>query len=327
MPYSRRPKRPRRPVRATKMAVRGPAVTVKRRVPLARRSALMKLGRQVRFNTRQAQGKLQKSYQQISWSDLPLGEKYVNDIQCHLILLPGIQEGTKVSSNSLATASTITRTSPGAWRKVPAPATVLNPLYSEFDQLLFYPNSLGAQSTFTLYNSAYTFNFFAKSCTGWIQIDKLSYRRNYQGGGSAPNVTDYNLPSASIGLINMAQGSEPTYQMNPQLFKRTRVARRYFNTVKPPTDGHYLGTNPNWSINLNFKPPRGKKLIRLRQLDTTLGSGATLPTTDDKTISKGCQEWLLITSSLKNADTTSGAHVAYEAFRTVTWRDAIGSNS
>lgn len=274
-----------------------------------------------------AQGQLQKSYQHISWSDLPPGESYVNAIQCHLILLPGIQENTKVYSNSLATATTITRTQPGAWRTMPAPATAINPLYAEFDQLLFYKNSLGVQSKFTLYKSRYCFNFFFKSCTGWVQIDKLSYRRNYQGGGSAPNVTDYNLPGASIGLINMCQGDVSQYAMNPQLFRRKRLVRRYFNTVKPPTDGHYLGTNPNLSINLSFTPGRGKKLIRLRQLDTTLGTGATLPTTDDKTISKGCQEWLLISSSLKQADTTSGAHVSYQCYRTVTWRDGIGANS
>jgi len=334
MPYGTSGRKSARSVRFRRRtsSKKGPAVTVRRRIPLAKKSTLMRLSRQVRYNTRQAQGKLQKSYQRISWSALPPAERYVNDIQCHLILLPGIQAGTRVSSNVAVVPptgpiTTITRTAPGAWREMVAPATDVNPLYAEFDQLLFYKNSLGVQSTYTLYKSMYTFNFYFKSCTGWIQIDKLSYRRNYQGGGSAPNVTDYNLPGASIGLINMAQGTPSQYSMNPQLFKRTRVLRKYFNTVKPPTDGHFLGTNPNYSVNLSFSPSKYKKLIRLRQSDTTLGPGATLPVTDDKTISKGCQEWLLISCSLKTGDTTSGANVSYDAYRTVMWRDQIGSNS
>ena len=324
-PSRRKPAGRRRTYRRA-AAKKGPSVTVKRRIPLAKRSTLMRLAKQVRYNTKQAQGRLQMSYQQLAWIAAPESEQYLDDIQCHLMLLPAIQAGSKVQSNALATATTITRTSPGSWREMVNPATTLNSLYAEFDQLLFWKNNLGVQANYVLYQSMYTFNFYAKSCTGWIQIDKLSYNRNYQGGGSAPNVTDYNLPSASIGLTHLCQGVNKQYRMNPFLFKRKRILRKYFNTTKPPSDGHFLGTNPNFSVNLKFKPPRGKKLIRLRQLDGSATAPA-LPTTDDKTISKGCQEWLLISCSLENADSTGDHHVRYDAYRTVVYRDMLGSVS
>ena len=285
----------------------------------------MRLSRQVRYNTKQSQGKLQMSYQTIRWvgPPAPATGRLVSDVQNHWILVQGIQANTPIWSPQEATPTTLVVAKPGSWVTAPHPSTVLNVAYKEFDQLQFFANSLGVQAVYTHYSSDYLFNFFAKDCTGWVQIDMLEYRRDYNiaVGGT----TDFNLPETSVGMTHCAQGANTQYRDNPFLFKRTRLARKYFNTSAASTAGHYLGTNPNFSIRLRIKNPKHKKLVRLRA--ATGVTGGLPPITDGDTISKNVQRWLCVSTTLEDAQSSANNNVSYDVYRTNYWRDATGSVS
>lgn len=328
MPFNgrtyRKSTRRARPYRR-RAAAKGPAVYRKKRIPLAKRSTLMRLKRQVAYNTRQAQGRLQLQYQCLTFLDDPASSNQVTDVQNHYILVQGIQQGTPIYSPKQAAPGppvTLTLAKPGSWERCINPAVKLNGIYDEFDQLKYWPNNLGVQSVYVHYSSDYVFNFYAKSCTGWLQIDMIEPRKVINT--SAGTNDTYVLPACSIGMINCAQGANDQYRDNPWLFKRRRLVRRYFNTVKGPTDGHFLGTNPNFSVRLRVKNPKHKKLVRLRQDDST---GSTLPKTNWDTIGRSVQRWLCISSTIEDGQSTPGANLTYNVFRTNVFRDMIGSVS
>ncbi len=137
----------------------------------------------------------------------------------------------------------------------------------------------------------------------------------------------YVLPQTSIGMINCAQGANDQYRDNPFLFKRTRLKRRYFNCASPGSGGHYLGTNPNFSIKLRIKNPKHKKLIRLRGEAGATSPGVLLPKTNWDTIDRTVQRWLCVSSTIENDASTASANLTYDCYRTNYWRDMLGSVS
>lgn len=327
---SRRPARPsyRRPARATRPASKGPAVTVRRRVPLAKRSSLTRLSRQVRYNTQQAQGRLQLSYQCIDWAGATSTHRGVTDVQNHYILVQGIQAGTPVYSPTEAAPGppiTLTVTKIGSWVECENPAVKLNSLYSKYDQLKYYSNALGVQPVYVHYSSDYCFNFFAKDCTGWLEVAMITYRKQTSYTSTAGD--NYVLPGGTIGMINTCQGANDQTLVNPYLFKRKVLARKYFNTAAAGTAGHYLGTQPNLSLRLRVKNPKHMKMCRLRANELYDPTAATLPKTDWDTIDRNVQRWLQISSTIEDHANTADAGITYQGYRLNKHRDQLGSVS
>lgn len=325
--YRRKSTRRARPYRRSS-AKKGPAVYRTKRVALAKRSSLMRVVKQQKYLTRQSQGRLQMSYQCLNWNILPTElVKTVTDIQNHWILVQGIQAGTPIYSPQVAAVGppvTLTLGKPGDWVECINPAVKLNGIYDTYDQLKYWSNSLGVQATYCHYSTDYCFNFFAKDCTGWLQIDLIEYRK--QINTSVGTNDTYVLPQTALGMINCAQGANDQYRDNPYLFSRKRLCRRYFNTAKPDVGGHYIGTHPNFSIKLRIKNPKHKKLVRLRA-DSGLPVATTLPKTNWDTISRTVQRWLCVSSTIENEQSTKDANLTYDCYRTNHWRDMLGSVS
>lgn len=325
----RKPTRARRTYRRP-AAKKGPAVYRRKRIPLAKRSTLMRLKRQVAFNTRQAQGRRQLSYQCLKFTELPtVTSRAVTDVQTHMFVVQGIQAGTPVYAPVVAsggpppTPYIISVQKIAAWENCQNPAIKLNSAYTSYDQLKYFTNNLGVQPVYCHYSSDYCFNFLAKDCVGWIEISMVEYRRQTTPGGT-PN-DQFVLPSAALSMINLAQGSNDQYMANPYYFKRRRLVRKYFNTAAHGPAGHTIGTQPNFSVRLKIKNPKFHKLVRLRANEMLTPAPATLPKTDWDTIGRNVQRWLQVSCTIEDTANTSSAGITYECYRLNDFRDMIGS--
>lgn len=272
------------------------------------------------------------SYQCLGFTEVPTPlSKTVTDVQNHWILVQGIQVATPIYSPQQAAPGppvTLTLGKPAAWQTCINPAVKLNQIYDQYDQLKYWSNSLGVQPVYAHYSSDYCFNFYAKQCTGWLQIDLVEYVK--QINTSTGTNDTYVLPQTSIGMINCAQGANDQFRDNPFLFRRRRLVRRYFNTTAAGgagSGGHFLGTNPNFSIRLKIKNPKHKKLVRLRGDSGATQPGGLLPKTNWDTIDRNVQRWLCISSTIENDQSTKDANLSYDCYRTNYWRDMLGSVS
>lgn len=337
--YGKSPmRRPSRKSRRSSRRNSKAAVSFKKtvRVPLATKGQLARLSKQVRYNTSQSFGDLQKSQQRLIFAT---GESYLRgtiSVQTpHIILHQAIQNNTPIHSLLYTVGvpplgDTLTTNLPARWQNYVLDqvvnnnpvinnsgviGTVSDTFIDNFDQLRQWPVALGVQSKFVHYKSLYTFNFLAKSCQGYYQIDLVTPRRSLQPSLS----TTYTLPDGAAGFCGMCPGTNAEYLPNPTYFKRKRLARGYFNTAN--TDGE-LKTNPNFCVKLMVKNSRGRKLIVASQLDQT----APPPVISPAEIPLHQQMWIIVSSSIQQSAQTAASNLSYQCVRTNWWRDYLGSS-
>lgn len=306
------------------------------RVPLATKGQLARLSKQVRYNTSQAFGELQKNQQRLIFAT---GESYLRgtiSVQTpHLILHQALQNNTPIHSLLYTVGvppagDSLTTNLPARWQNYILDQVVNNnpvlngsgilgtcsaTVIDNFDQLRQWPVAAGVQSKFVHYKSLYTFNFLAKSCTGYYQIDLITPRRSLLPATS----TTYSLPDGAAGFCGMCPGTNSEYLPNPTYYKRRRLARGYFNTSA--VDGQ-LKTNPNFCVKLLVKNSRGKKLIVASQLDLAAPSGVISPAE----IPLHQHMWIVVSSSIQQSAQTVQSNLSYQCVRTNWWRDYLGSS-
>ena len=326
---SKHRKRPRR------TAGRKPRVTVKarpRRVAVATQRQLMRLTKQVKFNTQQAMGDLQKSTQRIIWNTGTESDRYVTVQTPHAIWHQGITERTAVRGLRRVLnppgPDTLNALIPGTWRNFGLldvlQGSPNNPAFDadlvQYDNQRQYAASLGVQSKYVHYYTDYCFNFNAVNCTGYYSIHLVQPRRSMRPITAVPNIqaTTYNVEQGLQGLCGMCPGSTNEYKPNPAYFKCKLLKRGYYNTAFNANESQ-LNTNPNFQVRIRLRNPRGKKLI-------------IFPESQDQEppIPAQCpvhqQMWLIVSSSIEQPQSTLANHLKYHCVKTNVWRDYLGAS-
>lgn len=323
----------RRPRRAYR---RKPVVAVKtrpRRVAVATKKDLYRLAKQVRRNTSQAMGDMQKSTQLIRWSGTE-SARWVSVQTPHAIFHQGIQEnsnlyGLRRVAGAPGQLDTLVSDSPGTWQNCDL-SNVAGPLFDADDLEIYdnqrqYASSLGVQSKYVHYSSTYTFNFNAVNCTGYYQIDLIcpkNANRPIRSGVPHADETTYNVANGLQGFIGMCYGSNVPYSPNPNYFMRKTLAKGYFNTAFDPNLSQ-LKTNPNFNVKVHIKNHYGKKLMITSQNDPA--STAEFPITPGE-VATGKQMWLIVSSSIEQAHQSANNHLKYSCTKTNRWRDYLGAS-
>ena len=329
----RRPARPRRPRRAMR---RKPSVAVKtrpRRVPVATKKDLMRLAKQVRRNTSQAMGDIQKSTQLIRWAGAA-ENRWVTVQTPHAIFHQGIQEGSALyglrpQSGGPGQLDTLQSITPATWANCDLSNVAGSSYDADFmevyDQQRQYKSSLGVQSKYVHYSTTYNFNFVAVNCQGYYSIDLIMPRnanRLIRANTPDADETVYNVAKGLQGFIGLNRGSSVPYTVNPNYFRRKTLAKGYFNTAFDPNLSQ-LKTNPNFNVKIHVKKPYGKKLMISSQNDPT--SFDESPITPGE-VATDKQMWLIVSSSIEQAQTTANNHLKYSCTKVSRWRDYLGAS-
>lgn len=324
---------------------RKPSVSVKarpQRVALATKRDLMRLTKQVRYNTRQAMGDLQKSTQKLNWTTTA-EDAWVSIQTPHAILHQALQDRSpiyglrKIPGPPPGGTYLLSSINPASWgdyslanianQFVPAADVFDVDALEVYDNQRQYKSALGVQSKYVHYKSEYVFNFYAVSCTGYYQIDLICPKRVLRPASltTTQEETTYNVGAGLQGFIGLAGGTLVQNFPNPVYFSRKRLARGYFNTAGDPAsvENQQLHTNPNFQVNFTIRNHRGKKLIVCSQNDPTIGAGfiqtpAEIPTEQ--------QMWIVISSSINEHQQNGNNHLKYHCVRTNWWRDYLGAS-
>lgn len=322
----------RRPRRAAR---RKPVVAVKtrpRRVAVATKKDLYRLAKQVKRNTSQALGDFQKSTQNIRWDGSAEANRWITVQTPHAIFHQGIQEGSplyglRVTAGGPGVLDTLTSMTPGRWSSCDlhdvAGTQFDAGALQVYDNQRQYASSLGVQSKYVHYSTSYCFNFVAVNCTGYYSIDMICPRnasRPIRAGTAGAEETIYNVANGLQGLIGLNHGSAVPYHPNPNYFMRKTLAKGYFNTAFDPNLSQ-LKTNPNFNVKIHVKNAPGKKMIIAAQNDP-LSTQEFIITPGEVPTNK--QIWLIVSSSIEQAQSTANNHLKYSCTKVSRWRDYLG---
>jgi len=217
----------------------------------------------------------------------------------------------------------------GRWANQPFPLTIqgVPPAYNlpvadydKYDQLQFWPQSLGVSNDYTHISTKYQMQIKAVNCRGYLDIfllhPKVAFLRSDQ--------KDVALPTGLPGFTNMSLFSNQMYQINGQYYSCKRIKRKYFNTTLPPGGAaateHYLGTNPDFDMEFTIKNKKGRQRIKVPEI----ASGAVIDVSD---IPYRQQDWIIISTTLSNSDLTENNHLKFKITRIPVWRDRDGAST
>jgi len=314
--YRRRPTGKRNYRKKTRVAVKK---TV--RIPLATRRQVWKLSKQVRYNTRQALGDLQKNHQRfVNTGPVPHWPSLQTPVA---IFHQGLQNlssvfGLAYVQNTPPVLDTLTPGIVGAWQDMDLNVALggnFGTTQQDHDQLKTYASSYGVQSKFVHYHSMYTFSFTAVQAVGYVQIDLIETRRNY----TRTLANELTVREGLAGFAAMCKGGPDLYCPNPSMYKKRMLYRHYFNTAL--TDDQ-LHTNPNAVCTLMVKNPFGKKLILTTQNDLSITPGVIEPSE----VPLRQQMWLIVSCSIPASQISPTSHIKWHCTKQNIWRDWLGQS-
>lgn len=328
------PQKSRRPRRAPR---RKPSVAVKtrpRRVQVATKRDLMRLQKQVRHNTSQAMGDMQKNTQLLRFTGVD-ADRWISLQTPHAIFHQGIQPSTPIyglrrQAGGPGQLDFLTSISPATWENYNLADVAGLTIYdsatlAQYDNQRQYASSLDVQSKYVHYSSTYTFNFTSVSAKGYYQIDLIMPRNVSRPirETALQSTTVYNVAQGLQGFIGLCDGCDASYTPNPNYFIRKRLARGYFNTVFNANSSE-LNTNPNFCVKLHVKNLPGKRLMISAQNDPA--NPATSYAIQPGEVPTGRQMWLVVSSSIQEGDQNANNHLKYHCVRTNRWRDYLGAS-
>lgn len=193
--------------------------------------------------------------------------------------------------------------------------------YNKYDQLQYWSQSNGVQNEYYHSSSEYTMNFVGTACTGYIDVFLIHPKKSYNPSAQQ----DISLPLGLPGFTHLTQGSTNQYAINPQYFTCKRIKRKYFNTTAPAgttPEERELQTNPNFDIKFRVTNHKSRRHIKAPEKND---GAAVLDSTD---IPYRKQDWILISSSIRNRDSSDDNHIILKKMlRTCHWRDYYGSST
>jgi len=254
----------------------------------------------------------------------------ITDIRPLCFLHQAISEDTDVWSLNpqVGPPATLEPYAAAVWTKQPFPITLpapagdgLPPSYNKYDQLQYWSQAGGVQNDYYHSHTDYTMNFVGQGCTGYLDVFLIHPKKSYNPSAQQ----DISLPLGLPGFTHLTQGELQQYAINPQYFSCKRIKRKYFNTAAPAgatPEERELQTNPNFDI--KFKVINHKSRRRIKAPEVNDGS-ASLDSTD---IPFAKQDWILISSSIKNRDSSDDNFIQCKSLiRTCHWRDYFGSST
>lgn len=317
------------------------AVKARRRRPAKASSrAVQKLSRSVNRLKIAQNGQPQMSRQICAFTPTPpdpIGAGLANTVTATrplLFLHQAISVDTDVwSLNPLVPAgggaATMEVYAAGAWEKQPFPVTQpvgpngdgMPPSYNKFDQLQYWGESEGVQNKYYHSSTEYTMNIVGQGCTGYVDVFLIHPKRSFNPSAQQ----DISLPLGLPGFTHLTQGEFNNYAINPQYFTCKRIKRKYFNTAAPAgatPEERELQTNPNFDIKFRVVNHKSRRLIKAPESNS---GTAVLDSTD---IPYRKQDWILISSSIANRDSTDDNNIrVLRLFRTCHWRDYYGAST
>jgi len=311
----------------------------KRRPAKASGKAVAKLSRSVQRLKVAVQGKQQMrrdfcDFAQVPPAPIPAGlANTITDSRPLLFLHQAISEDAGVYSlNPIVPAGPVLGSidvyTAGVWAEQSFPLTAtgtqglgLPASYNKFDQLQYWSQSNGVQNEYYHTSTEYTMNFVGTACTGYVDVFLVRPKKSYNPSAQQ----DLSLPIGLPALTYLSQGQQNQYAVNPQYFSCKRIKRKYFNTTAPagsPPEERELQTNPNFDIKFRVVNAKSRRHIKAPELNT---GAAILDSTD---IPYRKQDWILISSTISNRDSTLDNHIILsKMFRTCHWRDYLGSST
>ena len=322
--------------RLLQAAARGAAVRRRTRVSAKQ---VNKLSRSVKQLKIAQNGKKQMMRQYAAFvrpgtPGVPALPNTVTDLRPLCFLHQAISEDVDVWSLNPQNMGTPTATlepyAAAIWTKQPFPVTLptaqngdgLPASYNKYDQLQYWSQAGGVQNDYYHSHTDYTINFVGQACTGYVDVFLLHPKKSYNPSAQQ----DISLPNGLPGFTHLTQGEIQQYAINPQYFSCKRIKRRYFNTAAPAggqaAEERELQTNPNFDIKFRITAPKNRRRIKAPELND---GTASLDSTD---IPYHKQDWILISSSIRNADSSDDNFIQCKSMiRTCHWRDYFGSST
>ncbi len=287
--------------------------TRSKRVPVARKSRVDKIARQVRSLQIAKYGSPQVQRQ--SFRSIVPGWGVTFRLQTDKPVA-FCQEAIAVNNQMYTTdqdsiSGDYSVTSIGSWVQQPFPPTVDLSANSRYDlQLYRNQKSLGVAPTYLIRGCSYDIQLFVNGFNGFVECYEITC--NSQVTRAVDQ--DFKLPFSLPSFVHMCKGSDTLYDQSSQFFKIKKMWSEYFNTAPDSVSDQSLHTN-------NLRTRRMYKSYGRGRLITGTADSVNAVTQQDIPTNK--QSWLLFTSSNNSQDANS--YVRLQVQRNVYWRDAEGT--
>lgn len=324
----------------TKSAAARTIVRALRR-PRVKKVSVRKLASNVRSLKLQANGALQMDRQTIKWKPAhnpPTGSPQVRNQPTNLRpicwLHQAISSGAQVHScaydpHTAPAFSVLNQLVVGNWGSQPFPLTtsIANGGYGcdpnirgPNDQLQYYGSSQGVQNKYMQSTTVYNFSITAQEVRGYLDIFMIHPKKNF----IRSTQKDVSIPDGLPGFCNLSLGvaNSNQYAVNPLYYTKKHLKRHYFNTVDDPgaPNERLLQTNPDYNFNLTVKAEKSRSVIKAPELF----QGGILDYTD---IPLHKQDWILVSTTLENADVGPSNYLEVNIIRNTKWRDLLGASA
>lgn len=309
-----------------------------------KRVSLRKLSGQVKAIKRNALGSVQYSRQKLvyrnAWTPPGGGANQVpsrpTNLRPIVFLHQAISAGAQVHScqysPGIAPAfSTLTPAVVGTWTQQAFPITtsIANGGYgcdpavnNRNDQLQYLEQAEGVQNKYTHISTEYAFSVKALQARGYVDVFMLHPKRTWVRS----TAKDVSMPSGLAGMTNLSLGTAYSnqYSMNGMYYTKKHLKRHYFNTIDPQNplypNERFLQTNPDYNFNLKITNDKTRSTIKA----TELFQGGILDYTDIPILK---QDWIMVSTTLENADVTALNYVDVQIIRSCKWRDLLGASA
>lgn len=197
-------------------------------------------------------------------------------------------------------------------------------IFGKYDQLQYQGSQTqGVQSKYTHSSTLYQFKITAQEARGYIDIFMFHPKRSWVRSTQK----DVTIPGGLVGFTNLSLGVSNSvktvqYAINNLYYTKKHLKRHYFNTVDDPgaPDERQLQTNPDYDFQLMVRNDKSRSTIKA----TELFEGGVLDHTD---IPFSKQDWIMVSTTLQNADVSSTNNITVDIIRTPRWRDLLGVSS
>lgn len=306
MPYTRRSARKKSTPRPL-LAVR----TASKKVPVARRSTVMKLARSVKRLQVAKYGAPQVQRQNFRSSVGATTFFSCSATQPVAFCLEAICTGNEVYTTQKDGLGNYSHLSLGSWQQQPFPLNAANAANAKYDfQINRNTKNLGVRSTYLYRGTSLDIQVFAKAINGYLHCYEITPRATVVRAVDQERTMPFCIPA----FVNMGGGGEDVYDHSSQFFTIRKKWTKYYNVIGGTNPHRFIQTN-----NLSYKRMwhRGRKLI----------VGADVAGVDlvrDQDIHARKQTWLLFTFSSSDV-ATADSFCRLQIQKTVHWSDSEGS--